>query len=406
MAETVYLHGNLITMDEQVPGAYGILHDHAIVVDGDRTVGIMPSAEVVVEPGSKVVNLHHHWVTPGFIDCHTHLVFAGSRAAEWEKRLAGVPYTEIAKAGGGILYSVMQTRKASEEELFELAIPRLHALMAEGVTTIEIKSGYGLTVVDELKMLRVARRLGQAFPVDVSATLLAAHAVPPEYKDKADDYVEVIVNEMLPAVAAEKLAEAVDVFCEKIAFSVKQSERIWTAARELGLATKGHVEQLSLLHGAEALAKHQPWSADHIEYLDAAGVAALQCCGAVATLLPGAYYFLREHQKPPVELLRQARVPMAVATDFNPGTSPFASIRLALNQAAVLFGLSPEEALRGATQYAARALGRQSTLGTLSVGKFADFLVWGVSHPAELVCSLGVHKPKQRIFRGVRHDIT
>jgi imidazolonepropionase len=406
MADTVYLHGNLITLDEQVPGAYGILQDHAILVDGERIVGIHPSAEVVVELGSKVVNLHHHWVTPGFIDCHTHLVFAGTRAAEWEKRLAGVPYTEIAKAGGGILYSVIQTRQTSEEELFELAIPRLHALMAEGVTTIEIKSGYGLTVADELKMLRVAKRLGQAFPVEVSATLLAAHAVPPEYKDKADDYVDLIINEMLPAVAAEKLAEAVDVFCEKIAFSVVQSERIWAAARNLGLAVKGHVEQLSLLNGAEALAKYQPWSADHIEYLDAAGVAALKQCGAVATLLPGAYYFLREHQKPPVELLRQASVPMAVATDFNPGTSPFASIRLAMNQAAVLFALSPEEALRGATQYAAQALGRQATHGTLSVGKFADFLVWDISHPAELVCSLGIHRPKQRIYRGARHDIT
>lgn len=406
MADTVYLHGNLITLDEQVPGAYGILCDHAILVNGERIVGIKPSAEVVVEPGSKVVNLHHHWVTPGFIDCHTHLVFAGSRATEWEKRLAGVPYTEIAKDGGGILYSVMQTRQASEEELFELAIPRLHALMAEGVTTIEIKSGYGLTVDDELKMLRVARRLGLAFPVEVSTTLLAAHAVPPEYKDRADDYVEVIINEMLPAVVEEKLAEAVDVFCEKIAFSVKQSERTWSAARELGLAVKGHVEQLSLLHGAKALAKHHPWSADHIEYLDAVGVAALQSCGAVATLLPGAYYFLREHQKPPVEQLRQAKVPMAVATDFNPGTSPFASIRLAMNQAAVLFGLSPEEVLRGATQHAARALGRQTTHGTLSVGKFADFLVWDISHPAELVCSLGIHRPRQRIYRGARHDIT
>jgi imidazolonepropionase len=403
--EAIYLHGDLITLDAAVPGSYGILRDHAILVSGERIVAIKPSSEVVIEPGSKVIHLHHQYVTPGLIDCHTHLVFAGSRAHEWEKRLCGVPYTEIAKAGGGILYSVKQTRQASEEELFEQAIPRLKALMAEGVTTIEIKSGYGLTVDDEFKMLRVARRLGQAFPVEVSATLLAAHAVPPEYRDKAEEYVTLIVEEMIPRVAEEKLAEAVDVFCEKIAFTVAQSERIWSAAKQHGLAVKGHVEQLSLQHGAEALSNLGPWSADHIEYLDEAGVLTLKKSGAVATLLPGAYYFLREKQKPPVDRLREHQVPLAVATDFNPGTSPFASIRLAMNQAAVLFDLSPEEALLGATRNAAYALGRAATHGTLSVGKVADMLVWDITHPTELVCSLGIHRPRQRIFRGARHDI-
>ncbi|HMP16891.1 MAG TPA: imidazolonepropionase, partial [Gemmatales bacterium] len=400
MEVTAFLHANLITLDPTVPGAWGILHDQALLVSQGRIVGIQPTESLVFEQNYKVVDLQHRWVTPGFIDCHTHLVYAGCRAGEWEQRLTGVSYTSIAQAGGGILYTVSQTRQASEKELFDLAIPRLHALMAEGVTTIEIKSGYGLTVIDELKTLRVARRLAETFPVEISATLLAAHAVPPEYRDRPDDYVSIIVQELIPQVAEEHLAEAVDVFCEKIAFSVSQCDRIWCAARKYGLAVKGHVEQLSFLGGAEKLAQHLPWSADHLEYLSEGGVLALKQSGAVATLLPGAFYFLREQQKPPVDLLRRHQVPIAVATDFNPGTSPFASIRLAMNQAVVLFGLTPAEALQGVTIHASKALGREKNHGILRTGYLADFLIWDISHPAELMCSLGLIAPIQRYFRG------
>ena len=271
---------------------------------------------------------------------------------------------------------------------------------AEGVACVEIKSGYGLTTTDELKLLRAARRLDEQFSVEVSPTLLAAHAVPPEFAGRADDYVSVIADEIIPAVASEKLAEAVDVFCEPIAFSVEQCDRVFAAARQHRLAVKGHVEQLSNSHGAELVAQHGGWSADHLEYLDEAGVVALAKTGTVAVLLPGAYYFLRETQKPPVAALRAAGVPMAVASDLNPGTSPFASLRLAMNMACVLFGLTPEEALAGATREAARALGRAERLGSLTAGKQADFLVWDVEHPAEIVCQLGVNHLHDRVFRG------
>jgi imidazolonepropionase len=340
------------------------------------------------------------WITPGLIDCHTHLVFGGNRVLEWEQRLAGVSYAEIARRGGGILNSVRATRGMTEDELVAAALPRARALVSEGVTCLEIKSGYGLTVEDELKMLRAARRVGNAVGVEVSPTLLAAHAVPPEFAGRAEEYVDLSIREMIPRAAREGLAEAVDVFCEKIAFTVEQSERIWAAAKEHGLAVKGHVEQLSNQHGAERLAALGAWSADHLEYLDEAGVNALASAGTVAVLLPGAYYFLRETQKPPVEKLRAVGVAMAVATDCNPGTSPFASLRLAMNQACVLFGLTPEEALAGATRHAARALGRDERLGTLTVGKQADFLVWDIDHPAEIVCSLGVNRLVSRVVRG------
>lgn len=406
MAPTeIHAHANLATMDAVNPGGYGILFDHAIVVQDQRIVAIVPSQKIDSFQADVIHDHQGRWITPGLIDCHTHLVFGGNRVKEWELRLNGVPYTEIAKQGGGILNTVRSTRAMSEDELYHVSLPRAQALLAEGVTCLEIKSGYGLTLDDELKMLRVARRLEQTLPIEVSKTLLAAHTVPPEYTDRADEYVDFIVERIIPAATSEDLAEAVDVFCEKIAFSVAQSDRIWNAARQHGLAVKGHVEQLSNLHGAEALAKHQPWSADHLEYLDEAGVAALASADAVAVLLTGAYYFLREKQKPPVEVLRQYKVPMAVATDFNPGTSPFASLRLAMNMACVLFGLTPEEALCGATRHAARALGRGATHGTLTVGKLADLLIWDIDHPAEIVCSLGVNRIVSRVFRGKQaHD--
>ena len=372
----------------------------AVAVRGDRIAAVLPadSPEVTRFPG-PVHDCGGKWVTPGFIDCHTHLVWGGSRAAEWEMRLSGVPYAEIARRGGGILSTVRATRAMTEDELFAAAVPRLRALMAEGVTCVEIKSGYGLTTADELKMLRVARRLGE-FPVEVSPTLLAAHAVPPEFAGRADDYVSLVVEEIIPAAAAGKLAEAVDVFCEHIAFSVGQCARIFEAARRHGLAIKGHVEQLSNLGGAELIARHHGWSADHLEYLDSPGVAGMARAGTVAVLLPGAYYFLRERQQPPVEALRAAGVPMAVGSDLNPGTSPFASVRLAMNQACVLFGLTPAEALAGVTRHAAEALGRLSPMGALMPGKYADFLVWDVANPAEIVCHLGVTPLVERVFRG------
>jgi imidazolonepropionase len=320
-------------------------------------------------------------------------------------RLAGVPYTEIAKRGGGILSTVRATRAVNEDELVAAALPRMRALAAEGVTCVEIKSGYGLTTADELKMLRAARRVADKVGVEVSRTLLAAHAVPPEFAGRADDYVSLICGEMIPAVVGEKLAEAVDVFCESIAFSVPQCERIFAAARRHGLAVKGHVEQLSNSHGAELVARHSGWSADHLEYLDDTGVRALVQAGTLAVLLPGAYYFLREKQKPPVQSLREAGVPVAVATDLNPGTSPFASLRLCMNFACVLYALTPEESLAGVTRHAAKALGRADRLGTLEVGKQADFLVWDVTHPVEIVCQLGVVSPlAERVVRGKEHS--
>jgi imidazolonepropionase len=401
----LWINGRLATFDPRVNVPCGLLDGHALGVSDGRIAAILPGyAPQVRRFYGAMTDCGGKIITPGFIDCHTHLVWGGSRAAEWEMRLAGVPYAEIAKRGGGILSTVSATRALSEDELLRAAVPRLRALVAEGVTCVEIKSGYGLTLEDELKMLRVARGLGEQFNVDVSLTLLAAHAVPPEFTGRADEYVSLIVNEMIPAVANEDLADAVDVFCESIAFTPEQCDRIFTAAKAHGLAVKGHVEQLTNSHGAELVARHSGWSADHLEYLDDAGVGALAKAGTVAVLLPGASYFLRQTQKPPVEKLRAAGVPLAVASDLNPGTSPFASLRLAMNMACVLYGLTPEEALTGVTRGGAKALGRAVSLGTLEVGKQADFLVWDVSHPAEIVCQLGVNPLVGRVIRGRKQD--
>ena len=402
--DRLWINARLATFDPLVPEPYGLRESWAIGVRGDAIAAIVPSDAAIVRSfRGEVTDCGGRLITPGLIDCHTHLIHAGSRAAEWEMRLAGVPYTEIARRGGGILSTVRATRCAREDELVQAALPRLRALVAEGVTCVEIKSGYGLTVEGELKMLRAARQLGASDPfmnVEISPTLLGAHAVPPEFAGRGDDYVSLICDEMIPAAAGELLAEAVDVFCESIAFSPAQCERIFTAARKQHLQIKGHVEQISNSHGAELIARHGGWSADHLEYLDDAGVQAMAKAGTVAVLLPGAFYFLREKQKPPVEQLRSARVPMAVATDLNPGTSPFASLRLAMNMACLLLGLTPEESLAGATREAARALGRADRLGTLTVGKRADFLVWDATHPADLVCQLGVNPLVEKIVRG------
>lgn len=339
-------------------------------------------------------------VTPGFIDCHTHLIFAGSRADEFEKRLQGVPYQEIAKQGGGILSTVRATREASEQELTELALPRLDGLIRSGVTSVEVKSGYGLTLVDELKMLRAAKALEAHRKIRVSTTLLAAHALPPEYAGRADDYIDYVCQEIIPAVAEEKLATSVDVFCESIGFNLAQTEKVYQAAIEYGLAIKGHTEQLSNLGGTALTAKYAGLSADHIEFLDQAGVEALAQSNTVATLLPGAFYFLRETQRPPIDLLRQYQVPMAIATDLNPGTSPFADLTMMMNMGCTLFGLTPEETLRGVTNHAAQAIGCGDSRGQIKQGFDADLAIWDVMHPAEFSYFQGAPRLAARLVAG------
>ncbi|NOH23249.1 imidazolonepropionase [Vibrio europaeus] len=339
-------------------------------------------------------------VTPGFIDCHTHLIFAGSRADEFEKRLQGIPYQEIAKQGGGILSTVRATREASEQRLTELALPRLDGLIQSGVTSVEVKSGYGLTLNDELKMLRAAKALEAHRKIRVSTTLLAAHALPPEYSGRADDYIELVCQEIIPAAAQENLATSVDVFCESIGFNLAQTEKVYQAAIDNGLAIKGHTEQLSNLGGTALTAKYDGLSADHIEFLDENGVIALAQSNTVATLLPGAFYFLRETQLPPIELLRQHKIPMAIATDLNPGTSPFADLTMMMNMGCTLFGLTPEETLRGVTNHAAQAIGHGESRGQIKQGFDADLAIWDLTHPAEFSYFQGAPRLSARLVAG------
>jgi len=328
------------------------------------------------------------WITPGLVDCHTHLVFAGQRADEFAMRLQGVSYEEIARRGGGIVSTVRTTRMASEEQLYAASASRLENLLSEGVTAVEIKSGYGLDLATERKQLQVARQLGAHYPVSVHTTFLGAHALPPEYAGRADAYIEHVVGTMLPTLAGEGLVDAVDVFCDRIGFTVAQTERVFAAALDLGLPVKIHAEQLSNLGGAALAAGFGALSADHLEYLDADGVRALAAAGSVATILPGAFYTLRETQAPPIGLLREHGAPMAVATDCNPGSSPMTSLLLAMNMACTLFRMTPEEALLGTTVHAARALGLGDR-GTLASGQRADFVIWNASHPAELCYWIG-----------------
>jgi len=338
------------------------------------------------------------WVTPGLIDCHTHLVHGGNRAREFEMRLEGISYEEIARAGGGILSTLRQTRSASEDELYASALRRLTPLLQEGVTAIEIKSGYGLDLPSEAKMLRVARRFA-ALPLTVRTTFLGAHAIPPEYAGDADGYLDQVVENMLPALVEAGLVDAVDVFCETIGFTPAQTERVFRAARAQGLPVKIHAEQLSNQSGAALAARYGALSADHLEHLDEAGVLEMARHGTVAVLLPGAYYFLRETRLPPIALLRQHRVPMAIASDNNPGTSPVTSLLLMLNMACTLFRLTPAEALAGVTRHAAQALGL-SDAGTLEIGKRADFVLWDIDHPAELSYAIGANPCHQVYVAG------
>lgn len=396
-----WTNARLATMDPARVAPYGAPEGpHALRARGGRIEAMLPMRDWRPEPGEEVVDVAGRWITPGLVDCHTHLVWGGDRADEFERRLAGASYAEIAAAGGGIRATVRATRAASEEELARAAAERVGPLLAEGLTTVEIKSGYGLTLADELKQLRAARRVASLVPVRVATTLLAAHAVPPEFEGRGDDYVAHVCEAILPAAAAEGLADAVDVFCERIAFSPEQCGRVFVRARELGLPVKGHVEQLSNLGGSRLAAAHGALSVDHVEYLDEAGIEAVAGAGTSAVLLPGAFYFLRENQRPPVEGLRRAGVPMAVATDLNPGTSPFASLRLAANMACVLFGLTVEEAFAGVTREAGRALGFGGRRGVLAEGAEADLAVWSAPHPNALVYEPMAPRLWQRVLGG------
>lgn len=345
------------------------------------------------------------WATPGLVECHTHLVFGGSRADEFRRRLAGATYEEIARSGGGIVSTVAATRQASEDELFAASARRLRRLMAEGVTTVEIKSGYGLDLATEAKMLRVARRLGRELPVTVYTTFLGAHALPPEYRGRPDDYIELVCTDMLPELASQGLVDAVDVFCENIAFSVAQSERLFQAAERLGLPVKMHAEQLSNIGGTQLAARYGALSTDHLEYAVEADVAAMKRAGTVAVLLPAAYYCLRETKRPPIELFRRHGVPMALSTDCNPGSSPVLSPLLTMNMACTLFGFTVEEALKAYTRNAAMALGKAQLHGALEAGRDADFALWDVDAPAELVYWLGASPCRAVIRQGkVLHE--
>jgi len=370
----------------------------ALLTRGDRIEWVGEEAALPALGPEETHDLGGAWVTPALIDCHTHLVFAGTRAGEYAQRLRGASYEEIARAGGGILSTVRAVRAASEEQLFEESVPRLAALMAEGITAVEIKSGYGLTLEDEAKMLRVARALGRAFPVTVRTTFLAAHTVPPEFGGRAQEYIEVIAREWLPALLSEGLIDALDVFCEHIAFTVAQAEVLFDAARSLGVPVKMHAEQLSNLGGTLMAARHGALSCDHLEYAGPAEAAALGAGGPVAVLLPVAFYCLAAERPPPIAALREAGAAMAVASDCNPGSAPGASLLSAMSMATRLFGLTSEEALLGVTRHAARALGFAASRGALAPGSAADFVVWNVRSPEELGYWIGFN-PRRTVVR-------
>ena len=388
---SVWYHAQIATLAES-GAAYGLLHDAAIATREDRIVWIGANDAMPTELWDTCAekrDCEGLVVTPGLIDCHTHLVYGGNRAHEFEMRLSGASYEEIARSGGGIVSTVMATRAANHDELYQSALSRVREFLSEGITTVEIKSGYGLTTRDEAKMLRVARQIGAEQPVDVVTSFLGAHALPIEYQGRGDEYIGLVCDEMMPAIAAEKLADAVDAFCEGIGFSPAQVERVFDKAQQLGVPVKLHAEQLSDLKGAVLAANHGALSVDHLEYLAPDDVPRLAEAGTVAVLLPGAFYYLRETKLPPIKSLREHRVPIAIASDSNPGSSPVASPTLMMNMACTLFRLTPEESLAGFTRNASRALGLQHEIGTLEVGKRADMVLWNVKSPAELSYRIG-----------------
>lgn len=402
MAETeqidsLWLGADIVTMRD---GHYNLIADGALAVDQGKLIWVGPRSECPAFAAREQHQFSGGIITPGLVDCHTHLVFGGDRSQEFEQRLNGVSYADIAAQGGGIISTVRATRAASQQELVASARWRLDRLLAEGVTTVEIKSGYGLDEASELTMLRAIRELAESVPADVQATCLAAHGFPPEFKDNPQGWIDIICQRLLPQVKAEGLADAVDAFCEHLAFSPQQVSAVFDAAKALGLPVKLHAEQLSALGGAALAAGYGALSADHLEYATAADAQAMAQHGTVAVLLPGAFYLLRETQRPPVALFREHGVPMAVASDANPGTSPALSLRLMLNMGCTLFGLTPEEALAGVTLWGAKALGLQHSHGSLEAGKVANFVHWPLARPAELVYWLGGELPCQVIYRG------
>lgn len=398
---TVWLNARLATLGPALPGL-GLIERGAVVSEGGRIAyaGAEADLPASLRAGAETIDVEGRLITPGLIDCHTHLVYAGNRAHEFELRLKGASYEEVARAGGGIVSSVKALRAASEDDLVTQTLPRLDALIAEGVTTVEVKSGYGLDRDSEIKALKAARRLAEARPVSIRTTFLGAHALPPEMNGDKAAYIDKVVNDMLPAVAAAGLADAVDGFCEGIAFSPEEIARVFDAARALGLPVKLHADQLSNLHGAALAASYGALSADHLEYTDAEGAAAMAKAGSVAVLLPGAYYFIRETKLPPVEAFRAAGTRIAIATDSNPGTSPLTSLLLTMNMAATLFRLTVDECIAGVTREAAHALGIAGRTGTLEAGKDADLAIWDVERPAELVYRIGFNPLWKRVFKG------
>ncbi|WP_353640888.1 imidazolonepropionase [Mesorhizobium sp. WSM2239] len=397
----IWRNARLATMSPSLPGL-GVINDGAIVAREGRIVFAGPAAETpaALARDAEIIDCGGRWITPGLIDCHTHLVHAGNRANEFEMRLAGATYEEVARAGGGIVSSVKALRAASEDDLVRETLPRLDALINEGVTTVEIKSGYGLDLENEQKSLRAARRMGEERAVTVRTTFLGAHALPLEASGDKPAYIDLVAKKMLPAIAAAGLADAVDGFCEGIAFSPEEMSRVFEAAKALGLPVKLHADQLSNLHGAALAASFGALSADHLEYTDEAGAAAMAKASTVAVMLPGAFYFIRETKKPPIDIFRRHGVKMAVATDCNPGTSPLTSVLLTMNMAATLFGMTVEECLLGVTRHAAAALGMSGEAGSLEAGKWADLAIWDIEAPAELVYRMGFNPLHTRIWRG------
>jgi len=383
---------------------YGVIEDGAIAILNGRIAWIGPSSELPAYDAQETRSLDNRWITPALIDCHTHLIFGGDRAEEYEQRLAGVSYEEIAAQGGGILSTVMATRAAEIDDLYDSALRRIRRLAASGVATLEIKSGYGLDVSSELKMLAIARNLGETSGISIQTTLLAAHTVPPEFAGKADDYIDLICEEMLPELAERQLADAVDAYCESIAFDAPQVAKLFRAAAQAGLPVKLHADQLSDGGGAELAAHFKALSADHLEYTSKAGVHAMAQAGTTAVLLPGAYLTLNETQKPPIDAFRSNGVPIALATDCNPGTSALCSIPYAMALGSRLFGLTPEECLAGVTREAARALGLAEDRGTLEAGKRADIAIWDIEHPRDLAYWMGVNPLSDLLVGGLHFD--
>lgn len=406
--DALWINVHLATIDEAtgLADGYGTIRDGALAMDDGRIAWVGPRRDL---PSGWRAEIEHDgkggWLTPGLIDCHTHLVYAGNRADEFELRLAGASYEDIAKAGGGIASTVRATRAASEDELAAQSAVRLRRLIAEGVTTVEIKSGYGLDTASELKMLRAARRLAQICGVGVETTLLAAHAIPPEFAGRPDDYIALVCEEMLPAVAGAQLADAVDAFCERIGFSPAQTTRVFESAKAHRLPVKLHADQLSDLGGGRLAAEYRALSADHLEHATESSVRAMAEAGTAAVLLPGAFYFLRETRLPPITSLRQHKVPIAIATDCNPGTSPCTSLLLMLNMACTLFRLTPAEALAGVTRNAARALGLAGEIGRLAPGQRADLALWDIARPADLAYAFGANPCIGRFMQGIRDPL-